>query len=118
MRAGWCSWKDVRKSASMLDLQIIDASKVHARVPLRLRTDRTAGSPPLRPKGDRRMRAVRYLASSIILASASVAVAPQAMAQQEGTTPDTSLQAKVNELDQQVRILQRLRELEADSIKA
>jgi phosphate-selective porin OprO/OprP len=40
------------------------------------------------------------------------------MAQQEGTTPDTSLQAKVNELDQQVRILQRLRELAADSVAA
>ena len=67
------------------------------------------------------MRAVRYWVSSIILASASVAVAPQAMAQQEGTTPDSvpqSLQAKVDELDQQVRILQRLRELAADSAAA
>ena len=64
------------------------------------------------------MRAVRYLASSIILASTSVAMVPQAMAQQEGTTPDTSLEARVNELDQQVRILQRLRELAADSAAA
>ena len=67
------------------------------------------------------MRAVRYWMSSIILASASVAVVPQAMAQQEGTTPDSvpqSLQAKVDELDQQVRILQRLRELAADSAAA
>ena len=67
------------------------------------------------------MRAVRYWMSSIILASASVAVVPQAMAQQEGTTPDSvpqSLQAKVDELDQQVRILQRLRELAADSVAA
>jgi phosphate-selective porin OprO/OprP len=40
------------------------------------------------------------------------------MAQQEGTTPDTaSLERRVDELDQQVRILERLRELEADSIK-
>jgi phosphate-selective porin OprO/OprP len=45
-------------------------------------------------------------------------MAPQAMAQQEGTTPDSaSLERRVDELDQQVRILQRLRELEADSIK-
>ena len=43
------------------------------------------------------------------------------MAQQEGRTPDSvpqSLQAKVDELDQQVRILQRLRELAADSAAA
>jgi phosphate-selective porin OprO/OprP len=67
------------------------------------------------------MRAVRHWVSSIILASVSVAVVPQAMAQQEGTTPDSvpqSLQAKVDELDQQVRILQRLRELAADSATA
>jgi phosphate-selective porin OprO and OprP len=67
------------------------------------------------------MRAVRHWVSSIVLASASVAVVPQAMAQQEGTTPDSvpqSLQAKVEELDQQVRILQRLRELAADSATA
>jgi phosphate-selective porin OprO/OprP len=64
------------------------------------------------------MRAVRIWVSGIILASTSVAVVPQAMAQQEGTTPDTaSLERRVDELDQQVRILERLRELEADSIK-
>jgi phosphate-selective porin OprO/OprP len=57
--------------------------------------------------------------SGIILASTSAAIAPLAMAQQEGTTPDsTSLERRVDELDQQVRILQRLRELEGDSIKA
>jgi phosphate-selective porin OprO/OprP len=67
------------------------------------------------------MRAVRHWVSGIGLAAATVAVAPQVTAQQEGTTPDSvppSLQAKVDELDQQVRILQRLRELAADSATA
>jgi phosphate-selective porin OprO and OprP len=65
------------------------------------------------------MRAVRMWVSGIILASGSVAVVPQAMAQQEGTTPDSaSLERRVDELDQQVRILQRLRELAADSAAA
>ena len=66
------------------------------------------------------MRAVRYWVSSIILAAGSVAVVPQAMAQQEATTPDSvpSLQSRVDELDQQVRVLQRLRELAADSAAA
>jgi phosphate-selective porin OprO/OprP len=57
--------------------------------------------------------------SGIILASTTAAIAPQAVAQQEGTTPDSaSLERRVDELDQQIRVLQRLRELEADSIKA
>jgi len=66
------------------------------------------------------MSAVRYWVSSIALATGSVAVVPQIVAQQEGTTPDSvpSLEARVNELDQQVRILQRLRELAADSAVA
>src|SRR5689334_6107833 len=65
------------------------------------------------------MRAVRIWVSGIILASSSVAFAPHAMAQQEGSTPDSaSLERRVDELDQQLRVLQRLRELEADSIKA
>ena len=37
------------------------------------------------------MRAVRNWVGGIILASGTVAVAPQAMAQQEGTTPDSVL---------------------------
>ena len=53
-------------------------------------TDRTAGSPPIASQGDRRMRAVRFWVSGIILAAGSVAVAPQAMAQQEATTPDSA----------------------------
>src|SRR6185312_11918134 len=70
-------------------------------------------------QGGSRMRAVRIWVSGIILASSSVAFAPHAMAQQEGTTPDSaSLGRRVDELDQQLRVLQRLRELEADSIKA
>ncbi len=65
------------------------------------------------------MRAVRNWVGGIILASGTVAVAPQAMAQQEGATPDSaSLERRVDELDQQVRILQRLRELAADSAAA
>jgi phosphate-selective porin OprO/OprP len=40
------------------------------------------------------------------------------MAQQEGTTPDTTLEARVEQLDQQVRVLQRLRELAADRVAA
>jgi phosphate-selective porin OprO/OprP len=64
------------------------------------------------------MRAVRTWVSGIILAWGSVAIVPQVVAQQEGTIPDSaSLERRVDELDQQVRILQRLRELEADSIK-
>jgi len=66
------------------------------------------------------MSAVRHWVSGIILATGSVAIALQAVAQQQGTTPDTSapplLVVRVNELDQQIRILQRLRELAADSV--
>jgi phosphate-selective porin OprO/OprP len=65
------------------------------------------------------MRAVRNWVSGIMLAAGIVVVVPQAMAQQEGTTADSvSLQRRVDELDQQVRILQRLRELAADSAAA
>jgi phosphate-selective porin OprO and OprP len=65
------------------------------------------------------MRAVRIWLSGIVLASTSMAIVPLATAQQDGTTPDSaSLERRLDELDQQVRILQRLRELEADSIKA
>ena len=57
------------------------------------------------------MRGVRYWTSSLIVMAGIVAWAPQIVAQQDST----SLEARVNELDQQVRILQRLRELAADS---
>jgi phosphate-selective porin OprO/OprP len=66
------------------------------------------------------MSAVRHWVTTIVLATGSVAVVPQVVAQQEPTTPDSvpPLEARVNELDQQVRILQRLRELAADSAAA
>jgi phosphate-selective porin OprO/OprP len=66
------------------------------------------------------MSAVRHWVTTIVLATGSVAIVPQVVAQREGTTPDSvpSLEARVNELDQQVRILQRLRELATDSAAA
>jgi phosphate-selective porin OprO/OprP len=72
------------------------------------------------------MRVVRQWVRGITAVAASVAVAQQSVAQQsiaqqEGTTPDSvppSLEARVNDLDQQIRILQRLRELAADSTAA
>jgi phosphate-selective porin OprO and OprP len=60
------------------------------------------------------MRGVRYWTSSLIVMAGIVAWAPQIVAQQDST----SLEARVDELDQQVRILQRLRELAADSAAA
>ena len=67
------------------------------------------------------MSAVRHWVSGIILTAGGVAIAPQIVAQQEGATPDSvqrSLESRVDELDQQVRILRRLRELAADSAAA
>jgi phosphate-selective porin OprO/OprP len=60
------------------------------------------------------MRGVRYWTSGLIVMAGTVAWAPRIVAQQDST----SLEARVNELDQQVRILQRLRELAADSAAA
>jgi phosphate-selective porin OprO/OprP len=60
------------------------------------------------------MRGVRYWTSGLIVMAGTVAWAPRIVAQQDST----SLEARVNALDQQVRILQRLRELAADSAAA
>jgi phosphate-selective porin OprO/OprP len=65
------------------------------------------------------MSPVRHWVSGIVVAVGSVALAPQIVAQQEGASDSTtSLETRVNDLDQQVRILQRLRELAADSAAA
>jgi phosphate-selective porin OprO and OprP len=67
------------------------------------------------------MSAVRQWVSGIVLATASVVIAPQveaqtAMTATDGVNGDTSsLESRVDALDQQVRILQRLRELAAES---
>jgi phosphate-selective porin OprO and OprP len=60
------------------------------------------------------MRGARYWAGGLLVVGAAVASSRRLAAQQD----TTSLEARVNELDQQVRILQRLRELAADSAAA
>ena len=65
------------------------------------------------------MSAVRQWVGGFIIVAGTVTVAPRVMAQQEGTTPDSvPLAARVDELEQQIRVLKRLRELEGDSIAA
>jgi phosphate-selective porin OprO/OprP len=70
------------------------------------------------------MSAVRQWVSGIVLATATVAVAPPVVAQTSvtatgGVNGDTSsLESRVDALDQQIRILQRIRELAADSAAA
>jgi phosphate-selective porin OprO and OprP len=66
------------------------------------------------------MSAVRHWISGIVVAAGSVAIVPQIVAQQEGAIPDSakSLEGRLNDLEQQIRILQRLRELAADSVAA
>ena len=63
------------------------------------------------------MSTVRRWLCGIIIASATVVVASPLRAQQDTTRADSvpSLEGRVNNLDQQVRILLRLRELAADS---
>ena len=61
------------------------------------------------------MRAVRSWVSGIVLVTGSMALPLQGRAQQEASDTTKSLEARVDELDQQVRILQRLRELAAES---
>ena len=99
-----------------------DGSSDHARRDHpRSGTDRTAGSPPPRAQGDRRMRAVRYLGERHHPGLGKLWQSRHRfVAQQEGTTPGQRPRCRPgsNELDQQVRILQRLRELAADSATA
>ena len=67
------------------------------------------------------MSAVRHRVSAVVLAASSVAIVPRVIAQQDSTPPDSvppSLEARVDLLDQQIRVLQRLRELAADSAAA
>lgn len=61
------------------------------------------------------MSAVRYWVSAVLLGTGTVVSVPQLVAQQP---TDSALEARVDELDQQVRILLRLRELAADSAVA
>ena len=70
------------------------------------------------------MGAVRSWLSGIVLISGGVVLPPQGMAQTQsagdssprGDSVPKTLEERVDELDQQVRILQRLRELAAESL--
>jgi len=63
------------------------------------------------------MSAVRQWVSGFIIVAGTAGAAPRVSAQQEGTTPDSvPLAARVDDLEQQIRVLKRLRELEADSL--
>ena len=64
------------------------------------------------------MQAVRWWVGGIILVAGSVGMAPQGWAQQVEASDSVSLQKRVDELDQQVRVLLRLHELAADSAAA
>ena len=61
------------------------------------------------------MGAVGRWVTTIFLGAGPVVIVPQLVAQQPS---DSALEARVNELDQQVRVLLRLRELAADSAAA
>jgi phosphate-selective porin OprO/OprP len=63
------------------------------------------------------MRGIRHWVSGFIIVAGTVGAARHAVAQQEGTTTDSvPLAARLDELEQQIRVLERLRELETDSI--
>lgn len=65
------------------------------------------------------MRVVGQWVSGVMLTIGSVVGAPQAVAQQAATdSGPPSLVARVDELEQQIRVLQRLRELAADSAES
>jgi phosphate-selective porin OprO and OprP len=61
------------------------------------------------------MQSQRYLLSGLVLLSASVGMAPRAVAQEAHASNTSSADSRVDDLEQQIRILQRLRELAADS---
>ncbi len=61
------------------------------------------------------MRAARSWVGGIVMVTGSMALPLQGWAQQEASDTTKSLEARVDELDQQVRTLQRLRELAAES---
>lgn len=62
----------------------------------------------------------RWISGVVVLAIPIVVLVPQGQAQQveKPDSASASLEARVNQLDQQIRILQRLRELSADSAAA
>lgn len=72
----------------------------------------------LHRKGDRGMNAARQWVWRLALAAGNVGLVPQIVAQQQGPMLDSTLTARVDELDQQIRILRRLRELTSDSAVA
>jgi phosphate-selective porin OprO/OprP len=67
--------------------------------------------------GEQRMSAVRqWVSGFIIIAAGMGAAASPLMAQHEATPDSVPLAARVDEMEQQIRVLERLRELETDSI--
>lgn len=67
------------------------------------------------------MSTVRRWVGNILVVTGGVVAAPRLVAQQPETKPDSvppSLEARLDDLDQQIRVLQRLRELAADSTAA
>jgi phosphate-selective porin OprO and OprP len=64
------------------------------------------------------MTAARQWAWRLALMAGTVGLVPQIVAQQQGPTLDSTLTVRVDELDQQIRILRRLRELTSDSAVA
>ena len=67
------------------------------------------------------MRAVRRRVGGMLAVTLTLVFARQAQAQQDTAASDTappSLEARLNQLDQQVRVLERLRELQRDSLAA
>ncbi len=61
------------------------------------------------------MVSVRMRVSGLMMATLAVATAQHLSAQQNGSGGTPTLEERVDELDQQIRVLQRLRELAADS---